>query len=60
VIFSGFHYLGAGSEAFAITSFAFRTVLGLMLAAVYIFRGFATAVYAHFLYDVYVMCIWMG
>lgn len=60
MIFSGFHYLGAGSEAFAIGSFSFRCVLGLMLAAVYIFRGFATAVYAHFLYDVYVMCVWMG
>jgi len=32
----------------------------LMLAAVYIFLGFATAVYAHFLYDVYVMCVWMS
>jgi lysylphosphatidylglycerol synthetase-like protein (DUF2156 family) len=60
LVFSGFHYVGAGSEAFAIESFTFRFVLGLMLSAVYIFRGFATAVYAHFLYDVYVMCVWMG
>jgi hypothetical protein len=60
MIFSGFHYVGAGTDAFSIGSFSFRFVLGLMLSGVYIFRGFATAVYAHFLYDVYVMCIWMA
>jgi len=60
VVFSGFHYLGPTGDAFSLESFSFRFVLGMMLAGVYIFRGFATAVYAHFLYDVYVMCVWMG
>jgi hypothetical protein len=60
VIFSGFHYLGPLGDGFSLESFSFRFVLGMMLAGVYIFRGFATAVYAHFLYDVYVMCVWMG
>ena len=59
-VFSGFHYLGPLADEFSLGSFSFRFVLGLMLAAVYIFRGFATAVYAHFLYDVYVMCVWMA
>ena len=60
VVFSGFHYLGPLGDGFSLESFSFRFVLGMMLAGVYIFRGFATAVYAHFLYDVYVMCVWMG
>jgi hypothetical protein len=59
-VFSGFHYLGPWGDAFSLESFSFRLVLGMMLSGVYIFRGFATAVYAHFLYDVYVMCVWMG
>jgi hypothetical protein len=59
-VFSGFHYLGPLAGEFSLGSFSFRFVLGSMLAAVYIFRGFATAVYAHFLYDVYVMCVWMA
>jgi hypothetical protein len=59
-VFSGFHYLGPTGDAFSLESFSFRLVLGMMLAGVYIFRGFATVVYAHFLYDVYVMCVWMG
>jgi hypothetical protein len=60
VVFSGFHYLGPMGDAFSLESFSFRFVLGMMLAGVYIFRGFATVVYAHFLYDIYVMCVWMG
>jgi hypothetical protein len=59
-IFSSSHYLGPWGDDFSLESFSFRFVLGMMLAGVYIFRGFATVVYAHFLYDVYVMCVWMG
>ena len=51
---------GPWGDDFSLESFSFRFVLGMMLAGVYIFRGFATVVYAHFLYDVYVMCVWMG
>jgi CAAX prenyl protease-like protein len=60
IIFSAVHYIGPGSDSFEIGSFAFRLVLGGMLALIYIFRGFGTAVYAHFLYDVYVMCFLMA
>jgi len=57
LIFSVAHYLGPGAESFALASFSFRFVLGGMLAAIYLLRGFATAVYAHFLYDVYVLLL---
>lgn len=59
LVFAGMHHLGPGAEPFMLASFSFRTVLGVMLATIYLARGFATAVYAHFLYDVYVMLFWM-
>ena len=51
VIFSAVHYLGTFGDAFELSSFTFRALMGLMLAAIYRFRGFAVAVYAHALYD---------
>jgi hypothetical protein len=57
IIFSAVHYIGAGSDDWQWSSFIFRVVLGAMLGVIYIFRGFATAVYSHFLYDVYVLCV---
>ena len=59
LLFSLVHYLGPGGESFALVSFSFRFILGSFLAAIYLWRGFAQAVYAHFLYDVYVMCVLM-
>jgi membrane protease YdiL (CAAX protease family) len=60
LIFSAVHYVGPGSDAFDLGSFAYRFVLGAFLAAIFLTRGFATAVWAHALYDVYVMVILMG
>lgn len=57
VVFSLFHYLGPGSESFAFDSFLFRTVAGGVLAAIYGLRGFGIAVWAHALYDVFVMFV---
>jgi magnesium-transporting ATPase (P-type) len=54
-IFSGIHYVGALSDSFQLTSFVFRMVLGLVLTAIFVFRGFAAAVWAHALYDVWVL-----
>jgi hypothetical protein len=54
-IFSGVHYVGALGDSFALTSFVFRMVLGLVLTAIFVFRGFAAAVWAHALYDVWVL-----
>ena len=60
LIFSAVHYVGPGSDAFDLSSFAYRAVLGAFLAAIFLTRGFATAVWAHAFYDVYVMVILMG
>lgn len=59
LVFAAMHHLGPGGEPFLLTGFAFRSVLGVMLAVIFLARGFATAVYTHFFYDVYVMLLWM-
>ncbi len=53
-IFSAAHYVGPFGDPFALPSFTFRALFGLALAALYRGRGFAIAVYAHALYDVFV------
>jgi hypothetical protein len=55
VIFSGVHYVGPMSDAFALPSFLFRLVLGLVLTLIFATRGFAAAVWTHALYDVWVL-----
>lgn len=52
VLFSAVHYIGALGDEFALGSFVFRALSGLYLCALFRFRGFAVAVYAHALYDV--------
>lgn len=53
--FSGWHYVGALGDPFQLESFLFRAVCGLMLTAIFAFRGFAPAVWTHALYDLWVM-----
>lgn len=55
VVFSGVHYVGPMSDAFALTSFTFRAVLGLVLTLIFVTRGFAAAVWTHAIYDVWVL-----
>jgi hypothetical protein len=52
-IFSAFHYLGPYGEPFALTSFTFRTLAGLLFSALYILRGFGITAWTHALYDVF-------
>jgi len=52
VVFSAIHYVGPLGDDFALGSFVFRALSGLYLCALFRFRGFAVAVYAHALYDV--------
>ncbi len=54
-IFSGWHYVGAYGDPWDLRSFVFRMTCGLVLTAIYAFRGFAPAVWTHALYDVWVM-----
>lgn len=56
-VFSGWHYVGAMGDPFRLDSFVFRAVCGLVLTAIYQFRGFAPAVWTHALYDVWVMVL---
>jgi hypothetical protein len=55
LVFSGVHYIGPLRDSFALPSFAFRTALGLVLTAIFALRGFSTAVWAHAIYDVWVV-----
>ena len=56
-IFSGVHYVGPLADTFSAPSFVFRFALGLFLTAIYAARGFAAAVWAHALYDVWVLVL---
>ena len=53
--FSAMHYIGPMSDSFELKSFVFRWVLGMVLTIIFVFRGFAAAVWAHAFYDVWVM-----
>jgi hypothetical protein len=57
MVFSGWHYVGPMSDSFKFQTFVFRAVCGLVLTAIYGFRGFAPAVWTHALYDVWVMVL---
>jgi len=56
-IFSGVHYIGPLGDTFELRSFVFRLVLGLALTAIYSLRGFAAAVWAHAVYDIWVLVL---
>jgi hypothetical protein len=56
-VFSGIHYVGPMGDTFQLSSFTFRAVLGLCLTLVYALRGFATAAWAHAVYDVWVLAV---
>lgn len=55
LVFSGVHYIGPLRDSFALPSFAFRAMLGAVLTLIYVTRGFSTAVWAHAIYDVWVV-----
>jgi hypothetical protein len=55
LVFSLFHYIGPLGDAFQLASFMFRFIAGILLAALYQWRGFGIAAYTHALYDVLVV-----
>jgi len=57
VAFSAWHYVGSLGDSFDVPSFLFRAVCGLVLTAIFVFRGFAPAVWTHALYDVWAMVL---
>lgn len=54
-VFSGWHHVGAFGDPFELRVFVFRWVCGLAFTAIYVFRGFAPAVWTHTLYDLWVL-----
>ncbi len=54
LLFAAAHHVGSDGEPFALPTFAFRTIAGMVFAAVFWFRSLAHAVYAHTLYDLVV------
>jgi hypothetical protein len=54
VLFSAAHHVGAHGEAFTMHACVFRSLAGMVFAAILWFRSFAHAVYAHTIYDLVV------
>lgn len=57
VVFSAAHHAGPLGEPFEQTVFVYRTLAGIAFGLIFYFRSLAHAVYAHFLYDVYVLVL---
>jgi len=51
LLFSLFHYIGQLAYIFTFRSFCLRTFAGIMLGALYVFRGFGITAYTHIFYD---------
>jgi len=56
-VFSAAHHIGAAGDPFTIGVFVYRSLAGLIFAGIYWFRSLGHAVYAHAMYDVYVMVL---
>jgi hypothetical protein len=56
-MFSAWHYTGSLGDGWDLQSFVFRAVCGLVLTAIFAFRGFAPAVWTHAIYDLWVMVL---
>ncbi|MQA89575.1 MAG: CPBP family intramembrane metalloprotease [Gemmatimonas sp.] len=52
LIFSGFHYIGAYGDVWAIPSFLFRFLAGIAFSVLFLLRGFGITAWTHALYDV--------
>jgi hypothetical protein len=58
LIFSAFHYVGPYGDEFALQSFTFRAIAGVMFSALYLTRGFGITAWTHAMYDVFVLLVW--
>jgi membrane protease YdiL (CAAX protease family) len=59
-VFSASHHLPPHGESFTLFAFVYRVLAGAIFGVIYLHRGFSTAVYTHFLYDVLVLGFWRG
>jgi hypothetical protein len=53
LIFSVFHYLGPYGDRPELSSFAFRTIAGVLFSGMYLLRGFGITAWTHALYDIF-------
>jgi len=56
-LFSAAHHAGPLGEPFDTSVFVYRMLAGVAFGLIFYYRSLAHAVYAHFLYDVYVMVL---
>ena len=52
LIFTAMHYIGTLKDSFTYASFTFRLLSGIVLSAIFLFRGLGIVVYTHAIYDV--------
>ena len=55
ILFSTFHFVGPYGDDPQIDLFTIRFIAGLILGAIYVFRGFGIAAYTHTIYDLFVL-----
>lgn len=55
ILFSVFHYVGPAGEIFTWNSFGYRSVAGVILGFLFIYRGYGITVYAHTGYNLLVL-----
>ena len=55
LLFSAFHYVGEFGEVFNLITFTYRLVAGILLSALYVFRGLGVCAWSHAIYDIYVV-----
>lgn len=60
LVFSAFHYIGPYGDQFALQSFTFRAVAGVLFSALYLLRGFGITAWTHALYDVFLTLTTLG
>ena len=54
LLFSMFHYIGSGGDAFSLGSFVQRALGGLYFSVLFVTRGFGVTAASHALYDIFV------
>jgi membrane protease YdiL (CAAX protease family) len=54
LLFSAFHYIGSGGDAFSLAGFIQRTLAGLYFSVLFVSRGFGVTAASHAIYDIFV------
>jgi hypothetical protein len=55
LVFSGFHYVGPYGDPWAIPSFTFRFLAGIVFSGLFLLRGFGITAWTHALYDIFIV-----